>query len=72
MVGEKKCILVLDAVVPPGNEEVRLLRADLYSLHASIEAVLGYLTKVDPEAANRARRHYSCFDHFGRSSETYG
>lgn len=45
---------------------------DLYSLHASIEAVLGYLKKVDPEAANRARHHYSCFDHFGRSTETYG
>ena len=45
---------------------------DLYSLHASIEAVLGYLKKVDPEAANRARYHYSCFDHFGRSTETYG
>ena len=45
---------------------------DLYSLHASIEAVLGYLKKVDPSAANRARYHYSCFDHFGRSTETYG
>ena len=45
---------------------------DLYSLHASIEAVLGYLKKVDPEAASRARYHYSCFDHFGRSTETYG
>ncbi len=28
---------------------------DLYSLHASIEAVLGYLDKVDPAAAARAR-----------------
>jgi erythromycin esterase-like protein len=45
---------------------------DLYSLHASIEAVLGYLQKVDPEAARRARRHYACFDHFGRSTEAYG
>jgi erythromycin esterase-like protein len=27
---------------------------DLYSLHASIEAVLAYLEKVDPEAASRA------------------
>jgi erythromycin esterase-like protein len=45
---------------------------DLYSLHASIEAVLGYLKKVDPEAASRARHHYSCFDHFGRSTEAYG
>lgn len=29
---------------------------DLYSLHASIDAVLNYLNKVDPEAATRARR----------------
>ena len=28
---------------------------DLYSLHASMEAVLAYLDKVDPEAAERAR-----------------
>ena len=45
---------------------------DLYSLHASIEAVLGYLNKVDPGAAARARRHYDCFTHFGSSMETYG
>jgi erythromycin esterase-like protein len=45
---------------------------DLYSLQASIEAVLGYLNKVDPEAARRARHHYSCFEHFGKKIETYG
>jgi len=45
---------------------------DLYSLHASIEAVLAYLGKVDPEAAKRARHHYSCFEHFGKEIETYG
>ena len=45
---------------------------DLYSLHASIEAVLGYLSKVDPEAAKRARHHYSCFEHFGKDITTYG
>ena len=45
---------------------------DLYSLHASIEAVLGYLSKVDPEAAKRARHHYSCFEQFGKKIETYG
>jgi erythromycin esterase-like protein len=45
---------------------------DLYSLHASIEAVLGYLNKVDPEAAKRARHHYSCFEQFGKRIETYG
>ncbi len=27
---------------------------------------------LDPEAASRALHHYSCFDHFGRSTEAYG
>src|SRR6266550_652287 len=45
---------------------------DLYSLHVSIEAVLGYLAKVDPEAAKRARYRYSCFEHFGENSQAYG
>jgi erythromycin esterase-like protein len=45
---------------------------DLYSLHASIDAVLAYLSKVDPEAAQRARHHYSCFEQFGKEIQTYG
>jgi erythromycin esterase-like protein len=45
---------------------------DLYSLHASIEAVLAYLNKVDPKAAKEARHHYSCFEHFGKDITTYG
>jgi len=45
---------------------------DLYSLHASIEAVLSYLRVVDPEAARRARSRYACFDHFGSDLHGYG
>ena len=45
---------------------------DLYSLHASMDAVLEYLDKVDPEAAKRARHRYSCFDHFGEDPQAYG
>src|SRR5205085_11022480 len=45
---------------------------DLYSLHASMEAVLNYLDKIDPEAARRARQRYSCFDHYGEDTQTYG
>jgi len=45
---------------------------DLYSLHASIDAVLNYLRKVDPDAAARARLRYSCFDHFSREPQEYG
>ncbi len=45
---------------------------DLYSLHASMEAVLNYLDKVDPEGAGRARYRYSCFEHFGEDPQSYG
>ncbi len=45
---------------------------DLYSLRASMEAVLRYLDKVDPDAARRARRRYGCFDQFGEEMQEYG
>lgn len=45
---------------------------DLYSLHTSIELVLNYLEKIDPEGARRARERYACFDHFGEDSQAYG
>jgi erythromycin esterase-like protein len=45
---------------------------DLYSLHASIEAVLNYLDKVDPEGAQRARHRYACFENFGQYPQEYG
>lgn len=45
---------------------------DLYSLYASMEAVVNYLEKIDPEAARRARYRYSCFEHFGENTQAYG
>ncbi len=45
---------------------------DLYSLHASMEAVLRYLRKVDPAAAERAQERYACFEHFGDDTQSYG
>jgi erythromycin esterase-like protein len=44
---------------------------DLYSLHTSIEVVLNYLDKVDPEGARRARERYACFEHFGDDTQAY-
>jgi len=44
---------------------------DLYSLRASMEGVIAYLERVDPEAAIRAKERYSCFDHFGTDMESY-
>jgi erythromycin esterase-like protein len=37
---------------------------DLYSMNASMHAVINYLDKVDPVAATRARNSYSSIDHF--------
>jgi erythromycin esterase-like protein len=45
---------------------------DLYSLFSSIEAVIGFLDQVDPEAAKRARYRYSCFEDFGEDTQAYG
>lgn len=45
---------------------------DLYSMHASMEAVLTYLRKVDPQAAERARYRYACFEQFGEDTQSYG
>jgi len=58
--------------LPEGAEKVGFYGLDLYSLHASMKAVLRYLEKVDPEAAKRARERYSCFDHVGEDTQAYG
>jgi erythromycin esterase-like protein len=58
--------------LPEGNRAVGFYGLDLYSLNASIEAVLNYLDKVDPEAARRARFRYGCFEDFGEDTQAYG
>ncbi|PYL37051.1 MAG: erythromycin esterase, partial [Verrucomicrobia bacterium] len=58
--------------VDPKKAPAGFYGLDLYSLHASIDAVLSYLQKVDPEAARRARRRYSCFEHFSQEPQEYG
>ena len=45
---------------------------DLYSLRASMAAVLAYLRLVDPDAARRAEQRYACFDQFGEDPQAYG
>ena len=55
-----------------GAAKVGFYGLDLYSLYTSIEAVLGYLSKVDPAAAKRAQYRYSCFEHFAEDTQAYG
>jgi erythromycin esterase-like protein len=54
-----------------GRTRAGFFGLDLYSLYASIEAVLAYLDREDPEAAKRARERYACFDHFRSDAEDY-
>ena len=58
--------------LPAGARKVGFYGLDLYSLYGSIEAVIGYLEEVDPDAAGRARRRYGCFEHFGEDPQAYG
>jgi erythromycin esterase-like protein len=58
--------------VRPGQPKVGFYGLDIYSLHASMQAVVAYLDKVDPQAAERARERYACFDHFGADTQAYG
>ncbi|HTO05282.1 MAG TPA: erythromycin esterase family protein, partial [Opitutus sp.] len=53
-------------------DEIGFYGLDLYSLHASIEAIIAYLTKMDTAAGERARVHYACFDRFDRDPNAYG
>jgi erythromycin esterase-like protein len=56
----------------PASQHVGFYGMDLYSLYRSIQAVLEYLDREDPEAAQRARSRYTCFDHYGEDSQAYG
>lgn len=45
---------------------------DLYSMTTSMEAVLGYLDKIDPKEAEAARGRYACFGQFINDPQAYG
>jgi len=52
-------------------QKVGFYGLDLYSLRRSMEAVVEFLEAIDPEAAQRARDRYACFDQFGRDPQVY-
>lgn len=56
----------------PHRQGVGFYGMDLYSLYASMQAVLQHLDHADPEAARRARARYTCFDQFAKDSHAYG
>lgn len=56
----------------PPEERAGFHGLDLYSLYTSIDSVLGYLDKVDPDAARVARERYGCLTPWQRDPATYG
>ncbi|AVP57589.1 erythromycin esterase family protein [Pulveribacter suum] len=57
----------------PASRQVGFFGMDLYSMYASIRAVVAHLQQVDPQAAARARARYGCLDHRGgEDSQAYG
>ena len=56
----------------PGTKQVSFYGLDLYSMTASIAAVLSYLDRVDPAAAAEARRRYGCLSPWSHELAAYG
>jgi erythromycin esterase-like protein len=54
------------------NRKAGFYGLDLYSLGASIEAVLAYLDKVDPDTATIARERYGCLAPWRADPVRYG
>ncbi|WP_052120890.1 erythromycin esterase family protein [Inquilinus limosus] len=56
----------------PPDRRAAFRGLDVYSLGASIDAVLRYLDRVDPEAAAEARRRYACLTPWQGEPARYG
>ncbi|MCT7377007.1 erythromycin esterase family protein [Chelativorans salis] len=54
------------------GDRAELRGLDVYSLNASIAAVIHYLDRVDPEAAGEARRRYGCLTPWQAEPAFYG
>jgi protein-L-isoaspartate(D-aspartate) O-methyltransferase len=67
----KRLKAVNESIVDPGKK-AGFYGLDIYSLSASVEAVLAYLDKVDPEAARTARTRYGCLAPWRSEPARYG
>jgi len=56
----------------PPERRVGVYGMDVYDLFEAQEAVIAYLSRVDPAAAGRARSSYRCFAPHNRSTHRYG
>ena len=56
----------------PDDRQTGFHGLDLYSLNSSVRAVIGYLDRVDPEAAAIARERYGCLTPWRNDPAAYG
>jgi protein-L-isoaspartate(D-aspartate) O-methyltransferase len=61
-----------NAALPGERDRVCFYGLDLYSLFTSIQAVLEFLDRVDPDAARVARRRYACLTPWEADPAAYG
>ena len=62
----------LNSTIADPDRKAGFYGLDIYSLGASIEAVLHYLDKVDPDAAKVARERYGCLVPWRAEPARYG
>ena len=62
----------INAAIRDPDRRAGFYGLDVYSLGASIEAVLAYLDRVDPEAARIARERYGCLAPWRAEPARYG
>jgi protein-L-isoaspartate(D-aspartate) O-methyltransferase len=62
----------INATIAEPERKAGFYGLDIYSLGASIEAVLAYLDKVDPQAARVARERYGCLVPWRAEPARYG
>lgn len=55
-----------------GRPSLGFYGMDLYSMHGSADAVVHFLRRVDPAAAELARERYACFEPFRADPSEYG
>lgn len=55
----------------PDDEQVGFYGMDVYGLFESMERVIEYLERTDPQAADEAREAYRCFEPYGPDGGEY-
>ncbi len=58
--------------LPTPSEKIGFYGLDLYSLNTSMQAVIDYLRKRDPESAERAKTRNACFEQHHINQQMYG